>query len=56
MTLGLGFLGKEQMKIADKEVEVREQEVSVKIMNGCSGNRSKRRRLWSECRIVTSNV
>lgn len=44
------------MKIAYKEMEVGEQEVSVKIMNGCSGNRSKRRRLWSECRIVTSNV
>ena len=41
------------MKIAYKEVEVRGQEVSVKIMHGCSGNRSKRRRLWSECRIVT---
>lgn len=44
------------MKIAYKEMEVGEQEVSVKIMNGCSGNRSKRRRLRSECRIVTSNV
>ena len=44
------------MKITYKEVEVREQEVSAKIMTGCSGNRSKRRRLWSACKVATSNV